>query len=270
MKTLSLSILSGKGGVGKTNLALNLGYALYKANHSVMLMDCDIGLANLDILLGLTPEKNIHDLLQPGISPRDVILPIEQNGFDFLPAASGIPDLLEMDEDLQSVLFEKMNAMLDPYDFLLLDLGAGISRTVLSFTAITHERILVITPEPTSLTDGYAMIKVLNSEYGVKSFHIVVNQVASQNEGKRSFERLNAACEKFLDFKIQYIGSIRTDSAMCEAVVKQVPLLRLAPKSTAARDILALAVKLKRMREEKLPLLAGQKALQNFPVNNVE
>ena len=270
MKTLSLSILSGKGGVGKTNLALNLGYALYKANHSVMLMDCDIGLANLDILLGLVPEKNIHDLLQPGITPDDVILNIEENGFDFLPAASGIPDLVEMDEDLQSVLFEKMNVMLGSYDFLLLDLGAGISKTVLSFTAIAHERILVITPEPTSLTDGYAMIKVMNSEYGIKNFHVVVNQVASQNEGKQSFERLNAACQKFLGLKIQYLGAIRTDPAIPGAVVRQVPLLKHSPKSTAARDILALAVKLKRMREQKLPLLAEQSVLQNFPINNVE
>ena len=166
-KTLSVAVVSGKGGVGKTNLALNLGYALHKAGHPVMLMDCDLGLANLDVLLGLAPDKTLQDMLQPGVTSAEVVLPIEPGGFDFLPSASGVPELIDLDEDLQRLLFSKLTSIIGSYEYLLMDLGAGISRTVLSFAAMAQERLVVITPEPTSLTDGYAMIKVLQDRKSV-------------------------------------------------------------------------------------------------------
>lgn len=158
--TLSLSVMSGKGGVGKTNIILNLGYALHLENMTAMLMDCDLGLANLDVLLGISPERNLHDLLQNGVDAEDVLVCIEK-GFDMLPATSGIPELVEMDEDLQDILFKKLISLAGEYDYLMLDLGAGISNTVLSFATLTQLRIVIVTPEPTSLTDSYAMIKVL-------------------------------------------------------------------------------------------------------------
>lgn len=269
-KAISISIVSGKGGVGKTNLALNLGYALHKANHPVMLMDCDLGLANLDVLLGLTPDKSLQDLLSNEANPADIVVPIEPGGFDFLPSASGVPELIDLDEDLQSLIFDRLNNIIGGYDFLLMDIGAGISKTVLRFAAMSQERMVVITPEPTSLTDGYALIKVLNSEFGVDSFKIIVNQVATLAEGKKSFDRLSAACERFLDIQLDYAGSIRTDPAVPAAVVRQVPLLKYAPSSAAGRDILTLAVKVKRMRERRLPQLDGKSILQNFSPNNAE
>ncbi|BBD07587.1 MinD/ParA family protein [Desulfovibrio ferrophilus] len=269
-RVVSFSIVSGKGGVGKTNLALNLGYALYRGHHKVMLMDCDLGLANLDVLLGLTPDKTLQDLLTQDVDPADVVVPIEQGGFDFLPSASGVPELIDLDEDLQGLLFDKLNNVLSGYDFLLLDLGAGISRTVMRFSAMTQERIVIITPEPTSLTDGYAMIKVMNSEHGVKNFHVVVNMATDHEEGKRSFQRLHAACERFLGLDIKYAGTVRQDPTLIQAVIKQTPLLKMAPSCNAGRDILQLAVRLKRMRDARLPELGDQEGLSLPQENNTD
>jgi flagellar biosynthesis protein FlhG len=265
--TLSLAIVSGKGGVGKTNLALNLGYALKSAGYSVLLMDCDLGLANLDVLLGLTPEKTLQDLLTPGVGSADVVLPIEEGGFDFLPSASGVPELIDMDEDTQALLFDKLERLIGGYDFLLLDLGAGISRTVLSFASMARERMVVITPEPTSLTDGYAMIKVLAKEYGIRDFRVVVNMAESAEQGKKSFARLEAACRRFLGLEVDSVGTVRTDPAVARSVIRQVPLLRSEPRATAAKDILALAVKVKKIRDERLAELEATPPLRPLPGN---
>jgi flagellar biosynthesis protein FlhG len=268
--TLSLAVMSGKGGVGKTSIALNLGYALYKAGSPLMLMDCDLGLANLDVMLGLSPERNLHDLLEPEVKVRDILIPIEQGGLDFLPAASGVPELVEMDAEMQSLLLQKLGEVFGDYQYLLLDLGAGISPTVLSFAAMTHLRIVVITPEPTSLTDSYALMKVLYTQYGISDFFIVVNQVTSPAESRQAFERLKAACQRFLGFDIHLLGSVQQDPAVSEAVRRQMPLLKSQPKSKAAQDILALALKLQRMRQESLGLLADQAVLKKFPSPRTE
>ncbi len=263
--TLSVSILSGKGGVGKTNLALNLGYALYKAGHRLLVMDFDIGLANVDVLLGLSPEKNLQDLFLPDTTAEDVVFPIEKNGFDFLPSASGVPELLEMDDDMREALFRKLNTVFGSYDYLLMDLGAGISQTVLSVASMTHMPVLVVTPEPTSLTDSYAVIKVLNNKYGLDDFHILVNQADSAAEAETTFERLQSACARFLGFDISYLGSVARDPAVPDAVRKQAPLLKCSPKSRAAQDILNAAVKIHKLRQNAAEELRAQPVLRKIP-----
>lgn len=265
-KTLSLSIMSGKGGVGKTNIVLNLGYALREAEQSSMLMDCDLGLANLDVLLGISPDKNLQDLLQTGVSAEDVLVPIEPDGgLDILPATSGVPELVEMDEDMQDIIIHKLTGMAGDYDFLILDLGAGISRTVLSFAALTQLRIMVVTPEPTSMTDSYAMIKVLSSQHGVRDFLILVNQAATRNEAKVTFERLAAACKNFLDITVTNLGHIRQDSTVIESVRHQTPLLKFAPNCPASKDIRALAKRLLRYREDNRDRISRRPILRDFP-----
>ncbi|MGD9608576.1 MAG: MinD/ParA family protein [Desulfovibrionaceae bacterium] len=249
--TLSVAILSGKGGVGKTNLALNLSYALFRAGHRVLVMDFDVGLANLDVLLGLSPEKNLQDLFRPEVTADEVMLPIEPGGFDFLPAASGVPELLEMDDDMREILFDKLNTVFGGYDYVMFDLGAGIAQTVLSVAAMSHVRVLVVTPEPTSLTDSYAVIKVLHTQYGIDDFQILVNQAESSADAKKTFQRLAAACERFLGIELQSLGGVRTDPALPDAVRRQIPLLRHAPGCPAAKDILAAAVKLHRRRQQR-------------------
>jgi len=262
--TLSLSIMSGKGGVGKTNIVLNLGYALHQAKMTAMLMDCDLGLANLDVLLGISPEKNLHDLLQTGVNAEDVVVSIE-NGFDMLPATSGVPELVEMDEDMQDILFKKLIMLAGKYDYLMLDLGAGISHTVLSFAALAQLRIVVVTPEPTSLTDSYAMIKVLVTQHKIKDFLILVNQAMSASEAKQTFDRLAAACKNFLNIDLTNLGFIHQDSTLVESVRRQTPLMKFAPEATASKDIRALAKRIMRYREDNKERIAGRPILKNFP-----
>lgn len=264
-KTFSIAILSGKGGVGKTNLALNLSYALFRANHRVLLLDFDVGLANLDVLLGLSPDKSLQDLFRPEVTAAEVMLPIEPGGFDFLPAASGVPELLEMDDDMREILFSKLNGVLATYDYVILDLGAGISQTVLSVAAMSHLRVLVVTPEPTSLTDSYAVIKVLHTQYGIDDFQVLVNQAATPAEAKTTFERLHAACQRFLDIELHFLGGVRADPSLPDAVRRQIPLLRHAPTCPAAKDILTGAVRLHRLRQERADRLAELPVLGKIP-----
>jgi len=248
--TLSLAVLSGKGGVGKSNLALNLAFALHKAGAKVLIMDFDVGLANMDVLLGIAPEKNLQDLLRDGVAAKDVVVAIEPRGREFLPAASGVPELLDMDEDAKDMLFGKLNQVFGAYDFLFLDLGAGINPLVMQVAAMAQTRLLIVTPEPTSLTDGYAVIKVLSCQRGVRDFLVVANQVATHAEGKATFERLALACKKFLDIDIVFFGSVLTDPAVPRAVRLQVPLLKSAPSSKAAKDILAVAARIVRFSRD--------------------
>jgi flagellar biosynthesis protein FlhG len=194
-----------------------------------------------------------------------VVVPIEESGFHFIPSASGVSQLIDLDHDEQFMIFEKLDELLRGYDFFIMDLGAGISRTVLSYATVSQERVIVITSEPTSLTDGYALIKVLFTEYGVTSFHVAANMAKDEQEGRRSFERLAAAAEKFLGIKLNYLGCVRSDPQVSQAVIRQIPFLKHAPKSKAASDILRLAVRLKSLRDEKLPIIADQPLLRKFP-----
>ncbi len=261
-KTLSVCVMSGKGGVGKTNIALNLAYCLYKGNFSLLLMDCDLGLANLDVLLGLAPDKNLQDLMDTDIDPREVVVPLAKGGFDFLPAASGVPELIDMDEELRNSMFMRLAPLFRDYDYLFLDLGAGINPTVLSFATMSHVRILVVTPEPTSLTDGYALMKVLSTQHNVRDFHVIVNMAESRQEEQQTFERLAAACKKFLNLDLNSLGGILTDKMLVEAVRRQKPLMQLAPQSKAAQDIFNIALKLQRLRKDLLPRIEQEPILQ--------
>lgn len=259
--TLSVCVMSGKGGVGKTNLTLNTGYCLYKGNHSLLLMDCDLGLANLDVLLGIAPEKNLQDLLDTDIDPKEVAVPLAKGGFDFLPAASGVPELIDMDEELRNNLFKKLSPLFREYDFLFLDLGAGINPTVLSFAIMSHLRIVLVTPEPTSLTDSYALMKVLSTQHNVRDFYIVVNMAETREEEKQTFKRLATACNKFLGLDIHFLGGVMQDKSLVEAVRMQKPLMVHAPKSKAAQDIFNIALKLQRIRKDMLPDIENKPVL---------
>lgn len=264
-KTLSLAVMSGKGGVGKTNLALNMAYALNHAGQNILLMDCDLGLANLDVLLGLSPESNLQDLLRSNIRANDVVTAIEEKGLDLLPAASGAPDLVEMDEDMQELLFSKLVELVSRYHYLILDLGAGINNTVMSFASMAQMRLVVITSEPTSLTDSYALIKILSSQHGVDDYHVVVNEAETAAEAKQTFNRLAAACDKFLGIRLKFLGTVRQDAHVPEAVRRQTPLLKLSPGCNAAKDILSLSTKIQKYRMDSMNKLATVPIMRHFP-----
>lgn len=260
--TLSVAVLSGKGGVGKTNLTLNLAWALHEQDFKALLMDCDMGLANLDVLLGITPEGNIQDALMGGASLEDVFHAVTPDGFDVLPAASGVPELNDLSPDLRAALLERLEPLLGRYDFVFMDLGAGISETVQAFAALAALRLVIITPEPTSLTDSYALIKVLNARFGLRDYMVVVNQAASAREAQAAFDKLRGACAHFLKIEPVLLGHVRQDRKLPEAVCRQQPLLEYAPGSPAAQDIQGLAGKLQRVRLSMLDWLGRHGVLQ--------
>lgn len=262
-KTLSIAVASGKGGVGKTNLALNLGFALHELGQTLVLLDADLGLANLDVLLGLSPEKNLQDLLGDATA-ENVVVPLAKEGFVFLPSASGVAELVELDEDVRALLLGKLDALFRQYDFLLLDLGAGISPTVLSFAAMPQERIVVITPEPTSLTDSYALIKVLCTQYQVRNFQIIVNMAESDKEAKSAFNRLAQACERFLTLPISLLGVVHRDPMVTESVRHQVPFMKFAPTCQAAQDIREIAKKIMERRIKLRDLISRTPILKSL------
>ena len=262
-KTLSIAVASGKGGVGKTNLALNLGFALHELGQTLVLLDADLGLANLDVLLGLSPEKNLQDLLGDATA-ENVVVPLAKEGFVFLPSASGVAELVELDEDVRALLLGKLDALFRQYDFLLLDLGAGISPTVLSFAAMPQERIVVITPEPTSLTDSYALIKVLCTQHQIRNFQIIVNMAESDKEAKSAFNRLAQACERFLTLPISLLGVVHRDHMVTEAVRHQVPFMKFAPTCQAAQDIREIAKKIMERRIKLRDLISRTPILKSL------
>lgn len=271
MNTMSVAIMSGKGGVGKTNFALNLGYSLAQKGYAMLLMDCDLGLANLDVLLGITPDQNLQDVLLSGADVKNAIVSLEKDtpkAFDILPAASGVPELTDMNNDMRDLLIKRINPALSDYQFILMDLGAGIHGTVQSFAAMAAVRVIVLTPEPTALTDAYALIKVLSQDLNVKDFLIVVNDVANQKEEEATFKRLEMACQKFLFVNPVLLGSVRHDLKLQEAVLRQKPLVELYPESPAAKDIEVISERLLKVYARMEPYLEEQDPLRVLDKNS--
>lgn len=270
--TISVSILSGKGGVGKSNLALNICYALHQMGHRILLIDCDLGLANMDVLLGITPQQHLQDILISNRDPSEVLVSIGNfNGipFDLMPANSGMAEFVEMDAGARTLFRERLNPLASSYDFVCLDIGAGISATATGFAAMTDLRIVVITPEPTALTDSYAMIKVLMARHDVQDFYILVNQVDSPAEGRQAYNRLAAVCKQFLGFAPAYLGEIRADRAVGDAVRRHKPFLQLTPLSPASVDCVAAANVLQRIREHMPRLESVPSPLRKITVQDI-
>lgn len=263
--TMSLAVMSGKGGVGKTNLTLNLAAALHAWGSRTLLMDCDLGLSNLDVLLGIAPEGTLQDLLLADTDICDVICTAGDDGFDILPAASGVPEMAELDEDMRDLLIRQLMPVLGSYDYVLLDLGAGISPTVQAFAGMTAVRILVVTPEPTSLTDGYTLMKVMASNHDVRDFFVVVNQAENKREAEMSFARLHTAGRRFLDLEPVFLGFVHQDPHVAEAVRRQVPFLKLFPSCVASRDVLDIARSLTRLRRSASRMLQRKSVLRPLP-----
>jgi flagellar biosynthesis protein FlhG len=230
-----LSVTSGKGGVGKTNMAVNLAHSLAGMDKKVLLLDADLGLANVDVLLGLTPEYNIFHLFESGISLEKILVETEF-GFSILPASSGATEMLSLSTGQKLELLEAMDHLDRSLDFLIVDTGAGINDNVLYFNLAVQERLLVMTPEPTSLTDAYALIKVLNSSHGVNRFRVLVNMCRTPEDGREVFKKLYAACDHFLEgISLDLTGIIPLDAGIKKAVSRQVPFSaqKSSPATTA-------------------------------------
>lgn len=239
-----ISVTSGKGGVGKTSITANLAEAFQKHNKRVLIVDADLGLANMDIMLGLNPRYTIGHVLS-GEKKLDDVIVSTPSGFKLLPAASGMQELTELDENQRRFLLNEMDALHEEFDIILIDTSAGISSNVMYFNFAAMERLVVLTNEPTSLTDAYALIKVLTSKYNQKRFKILINLATSNDEADRIFRSLSIAADRYLQSpSLDYLGWIPYDKMLPRAVRRQKPLIKTNPNAPASKSIMALAEKL--------------------------
>lgn len=235
-----LSFTSGKGGVGKTHIVVNLAYALQQLGAQVMILDADLGLANVDVLLGLAPRFNIQHVLEGKKTLSDILLQ-GPAGMTILPASTGVCEVSHISEAQRFHLLDALDELPYDFDYLLVDTGAGISNNVIYFNLAAQDIVLVVTPEPTSLTDAYALMKVLANQYAEKRFKVVVNAVADAAEAKESFRHLSMVTERFLNVSLDYLGCIPHDNAFSWAVRQQKPLLELYPSAVSAGCFYQLA-----------------------------
>lgn len=238
-----LAVASGKGGVGKTWLSIMLAHLFARSGRSVMLFDGDIGLANVDVQLGLTPEKDLRHLFAQGLTLEQIVTPYE-GGFDIVAGRSGHGGLASLSQAQMQQLKEQITNSARHYDVVVLDLGAGVEEHVRFLASLAHKCLVVITDEPTSLTDAYAFIKLCLSRKPTPEIAIAVNQAASIRDGKKTFDALRKACSTFLNHTPELAGIIRRDARVKDSIRNQETLLLRSPHSTASGDAAALSVKL--------------------------
>jgi flagellar biosynthesis protein FlhG len=238
-----IAVASGKGGVGKTNLTANLAVALARRGLRVCVVDADLGLANLDVLLGLSPAASLRDVLQGERRLRDVMVE-GPAGIRIVPAASGFEELTTLTAADRQRLLDEIETLDDSMDALLLDTAAGISPNVLYFAAAAADVLIVITPEPTSLTDAYALIKVLSARYGRREFLVAVNMAAGSSDAEAAFARLSRVAGRFLSVRLEYQGYVPYDDAVPRAVRRQEPVVLDAPGTPASLAVTELARRL--------------------------
>jgi flagellar biosynthesis protein FlhG len=231
-----IAITGGKGGVGKTNIAVNLAVSMSMEGLDVMLFDADLGLANVDVVLGMQPKHTLADVVSGEKTLADVVVDGPE-GLRVIPAASGVANMVEMQGSDQERLIRQLSDQLLPPDVLIVDTGAGIDQTVQTFVAACQSAVLVVCDEPASLTDSYALMKVLRAKKDIRRFEILANQVDNPLQGKQLFERIANVCDRYLDVELGYLGGIPTDMYLRRAVQERRALVSAYPRSPAATAI---------------------------------
>lgn len=238
-----IAIASGKGGVGKTWFSVTLCHALAKRGKHVLLFDADFGLANVDIQLGLTPERDLGAVIDGTTAMPGAVTHYPDGKFDILAGRSGAANLATLPTQKVSELRNDLIALARSYDTVLVDLGAGVDRTVRQMAGPAASTYVIVTDEPTSLTDAYAFIKLARAANPQADMRVVVNMAATTLEGQKTYETIRKACENFLQYTPTLVGIIRRDAKVREAIRAQMPLLTRSPTSDAASDIEAIAAK---------------------------
>lgn len=233
-KAKIITVTSGKGGVGKSNFVVNLGITLQKKGKRVLIFDADIGMGNDDVLMGIYPRYNIFDLIKG--RDLDEILIEGPGGIKLLAGGSGLNQVEDLQSHERDTFLNKLES-LDGFDYILMDTGAGINRSVLAFIACSEELIIIITPEPTSLTDAYSLVKATD-HFKIKSkAKIVVNKAFTKTEGVQTFNKFRTAVNRFLTVEVSYLGCILEDRKLVQGVRDQVPFVLSYPNSDAAKGI---------------------------------
>ncbi len=235
-----IAVSSGKGGVGKTNVVANVAVAAAKQGRNVMVMDADLALGNVDILLGLTPQFTIEDVLS-GQRRLEEVLITGPEGIQLLPATSGGQAFTQLAYEQQLKLHAAFLELPRMPDLLLIDCAAGISPNVLYFSLVAHETVVLVSPDPTSLTDAYALVKILSTRHYLKTFRLLVNKVKHAQEGKEVFRKFSLVTDRFLSISLDYMGCIPVDEYVTMAVAKQRAVCDLYPRAPASRALTGLA-----------------------------
>ncbi|WP_242604543.1 MinD/ParA family protein [Legionella fairfieldensis] len=235
-----IAVTAGKGGVGKSNVSVNLAVALAQRHKQVLLLDADLGLANIDIMLGLHTKYNLSHVVQGLCHLNDILLE-GPSGVKVIPASSGLEFMTQLSPSEHAGIIDAFNELTDDVDYMIIDTAAGISDTVLSFARSSQELIVVVCDEPTSLTDAYALIKVMSKRCDWSHFHVLANMVRTIREGRDLYNKLYRVAEQFLDVHLNYLGAIPFDERIHESVKKQKPVLTAYPDSNAAKVLEQLA-----------------------------
>jgi len=250
-----LAVSSGKGGVGKTTIVANLAYALSKRGKRVLVVDTDLGLNNIDILFGLTSKKHIGHVLSGKSNVEDIILHGPE-GIHILPAGNGLQELTQLEPEKKMALMDELDRISVDYEFLIFDTSAGISSNVTFFCSAAHEIFLIATTEPTSLTDVYALMKVLHTKHSQKHFRLIINSVSSEREAQGVYRNLTAVADRFLNgVYVEYLGYILRDPNVSKAIRQQKAFLEIYPFSKFSRCMNELAEKI---LKEKPKSLSGE------------
>ncbi len=235
-----IAVTSGKGGVGKTNIATNLSLVLCQMGYRVVLLDVDLGLANVDIVLGITPKFNLGHVFRGEKSLQDIMVegPL---GLKILSGGSGITDLANLNGWRLEVFIKSLEQLNRDFDFVILDTGAGIHRTVLSFVLAATEVLVVTTPEPTAITDAYGLLKVIHQRSPHAQVRLLVNMAKSPNEAELVADKLNSVLREYVAWEVDYIGYILQESHLAKAVSDQQPVLLAFPSAMSSRSLKRIA-----------------------------
>lgn len=258
-----IAVASGKGGVGKTNVSVNLSIALAQCGRQVMLMDADLGLANVDVLLGLQPHRNLSQVLLGRVALEDILIE-GPAGICIVPAASGVARMADLAPAEHVGLIRAFSELDRPVDVLVVDTAAGLHESVISFCRAVQEVLVVVCDEPASITDAYALIKVLSRDHDVSRVRVLANMVRHADEGHRLFHKLAAVCGRFLDVTLDYTGAVPYDECLRKAVQRQEAVTALYPSSPAGRAFKEIARK-----ADKWPLPSGSSGRIEFFVERL-
>lgn len=246
------SITSGKGGVGKTAVVANLAYTLAGLGKRVLILDADLGLANIDVVFGISPTYNLNHFFT-GDQSLQAIMVDGPLGIKILPAGSGLQNFTRLDSNQKMRLLDGLDAMHNHFDYVLIDTEAGISENVTYFNTAAQEILVVTTPEPTAITDAYALMKLLSTQYHEKHFNLVVNQIRDEDDALDVYRKLAMVASRYLDISIDYLGSIPEDRQMIDSIRKQKVICELYPNSKITHAFRQLAGRLHSEPAQSVP-----------------
>ncbi|MDR1689598.1 MAG: MinD/ParA family protein [Clostridiales bacterium] len=256
-----ITVTSGKGGVGKSNFTANLGISLSKTGKRVVIIDADFGLANIEVLFGIIPQYSLANVLSGQKELKDIISE-GPHGVKFLSGGSGLRDLANINERQMTYIIEKLSYLDSVSDIILIDTGAGISDSVLNFVKASKEAVIITTPEPTSVTDGYAIIKAVRESNGdMPEIKVIINRVDDSKEGFEIFDKISKVAKRFLEVDLTNLGYIPYDNNVIRAVKSQQPLIMTYPNSEASKAIEAIAG---RLLDSSLPLVEQKAGIKGF------